>query len=262
MIVREEPDGSLVMIGQSDHSKLSGVFAAHWGNEKFQRPRPYESAVRAAMLHDCGWFRYEANPRFDEATGKTPNFMQVALDKEQLDAFQWGTDWLTDIDSYAGLLINRHRTGLWRGRYGTMEHPVAFNPPSLPPTLESFINGNEARQEKEKQAVDAAEFETNYRLLQVWDFLSLFLCVREPKEDYIDPVPLGYGDAGSVRMTMRPLGGGQISLDPYPFDVASLPIGLVHRRLPTSTFPSKAAFQEAYYKAPPQVAQFEIVKTA
>ena len=52
MIVRYESDGSIVMITQNDHAQLSGLFAAHWGNEKFEKPRPYPSLVRAAMFHD------------------------------------------------------------------------------------------------------------------------------------------------------------------------------------------------------------------
>jgi hypothetical protein len=260
MIVRDEPDGSMIMIGQSDHSKLSGVLAAHWGNEQFERPRPYESCVRAAMLHDCGWFRYEANPRFDEKLGRTPNFMHVALDREQLDAFQWGTDWLTDIDPYSGLLINKHRTGLWRGRYGSVSHPVAFNVTNPAETLNEFILANEGRQKQEEPKVNSEEFRINYQLLQVWDFLSLFVCVREPQVDYIEPVPLGYSNGKGVRMDFKPVGGGKIVLDPYPFDVPSLPVGLVHRHLATNKFPDKASFQQAYYQAPLQLLQFEFVR--
>ena len=43
MIVRYESDGSIVMITQNDHAQLSGLFAAHWGNETFEKPRPYPS---------------------------------------------------------------------------------------------------------------------------------------------------------------------------------------------------------------------------
>src|SRR3954471_7311048 len=52
MIVRYESDGSIVMITQNDHAQLSGLFAAHWGNATFEKPRPYLSLVRAAMFHD------------------------------------------------------------------------------------------------------------------------------------------------------------------------------------------------------------------
>src|SRR4029078_7780912 len=56
MIVREGAGGSLIIIGQTDHAKLSGQCAAHWGNKDFARPKPYEAVVRAAMFHDSGWY--------------------------------------------------------------------------------------------------------------------------------------------------------------------------------------------------------------
>ena len=120
MIVRKSSDGTLLLINQTDHSLLSGRLAAHWGNARFAKPRPFESVIRAAAFHDCGWYRYQTGPMLNEQTGETPTFLQVPLDEVQLGAFQWGTDWLTSIDPYAGLLINKHRTGLWRKRYGAM----------------------------------------------------------------------------------------------------------------------------------------------
>ena len=72
MIVRNQSDGSVVMITQNDHAKLAGLFAAHWGNRQFERPRPYTSMMRAAQYHDGGWLRYETNPYLDPATGKSP----------------------------------------------------------------------------------------------------------------------------------------------------------------------------------------------
>ena len=110
MIVREEPDGSLLMTCQTDHAKLSGQLAAHWGNDKFEKPRPYHSLMRAAMFHDRGWIRYETIPMLD-AEGKTPSYRQVPNSPEQLKAFEWAPDWLGEIDPYAGLMIAKHRTG-------------------------------------------------------------------------------------------------------------------------------------------------------
>ena len=98
-----------------DHSKrsaqVSGLFATHWGNQNFQKPRPYKSLVRAAMFHDRGWIRYETGPQLDPQTGKTPNYRQVPNDQAQLDAFEWAGDWLSAIDPYA-MLGAAENTGL------------------------------------------------------------------------------------------------------------------------------------------------------
>ena len=128
MIVRKQPDGSLILINQSDHAKLSGILAAHWGNRDFALPEPCESVIRAAAFHDCGWFSYETRPNYDLQQKAPPNFPQVPLDSQQLIAFQGGLDWLWGIDLYAGLLVSRHRTGLWRNRYGAVAYPPAPPP--------------------------------------------------------------------------------------------------------------------------------------
>ncbi len=259
MIVREEPDGSLVLINQTEHAKISGLFAAHWGNREFARPHPYEPVVRAAIFHDAGWYRYETGPRYDAATGKTPNFTQVPLDRAQLDAFQWAIDWLTGIDPYAGLLINKHRTGLWRGRYRAIMHPPLPTAPDLGAAVERFIADNEGQQRAQESALDATELWVNYQLLQFWDLLSLYFCVRPPYEQHVEPVPTGYRGGEGLRLNLMPLGGGRVSIDPYPFDLASLPISIPYRRLPTAKFADEAAFRAAYFQALPQLMRFELV---
>ena len=87
MIVRERPDGTLILIAQTDHAKLSGQCAAHWGNKEFARLQPYEAVVRAAMFHDSGWYGYEASPSIAPDTGRPLNFLQVAWGKPQRRGF-------------------------------------------------------------------------------------------------------------------------------------------------------------------------------
>jgi hypothetical protein len=260
MIVREEPDGSLLLINQTDHAAISGLFAAHWGNSEFERPHPYEAVVRAAIFHDAGWYRYQTSPRYDTEAGKTPNFMQVPPDRTQLDAFQWAVDWLTEIDPYAGLLINKHRTGLWRGRYGAITHPTHPTPPSLGPMVEAFIAENEARQKAQERGLDPTELWVNYQLLQFWDLLSLYFCVRPPYQQFVEPVPKGYRAGEGVRLDLTPLGDGRVAIDPYPFDLPLLPISIPYRRLPTAKFGDEAAFRAAYFQALPQFMRFELVR--
>ena len=259
MIVREEPDGSLLLINQTEHAKISGLFAAHWGNNKFERPHPYESVVRAAIFHDAGWYRYETSPRYDTVTGKTPGFTQVPLDRAQLDAFQWAIDWLTEIDSYSGLLISKHRTGLWRGRYGAITHPAHPFPASLGPMVESFIAENEAGQKAQEQGLNPTELWVNYQLLQFWDLLSLYFCVRPPYQQFVEPVPKRYREGEGVRLDLTPLEDGRVSIDPYPFDLPALPISIPYRHLPTLKFADEAAFRAAYFQALPQLMRFELV---
>ncbi len=207
MIVRYDSDGTIVMINQTDHAHVSGLFAAHWGNETFEVPRPYELVVRGTTYHDIGWLRYETSPQLNPETGKTPTFAQVPKDKQMLDAFEWAGDWLSSIDPYAGLMFSKHRTGLWQSRYGVVTHPPTGRGGTLPPAIAEFIARSEAKQKQAAEQFDAKEFATNYNLLQVWDLMSLYICTTEViKPDVIDPVPLGYSQAKGVPMNLTPLG--------------------------------------------------------
>ena len=40
MIVREGADGAPILIAQTDHAKVSGQCAAHWGNGTFRGQNP------------------------------------------------------------------------------------------------------------------------------------------------------------------------------------------------------------------------------
>jgi hypothetical protein len=263
MIVRYESDGSIVMITQNDHAQLSGLFAAHWGNDTFEKPQPYASLVRAAMFHDRGWIRYETGPQLNSETGKTPSYREVPNDRMQLEAFEWAGDWLSAIDPYAGLMIIKHRSGLWQGRYGVITHPPAIQRGTLPPDIQAFIARSEAKQKVAAEKLDAKEIAINYNLLQVWDMMSLYICSTEVlKPDRIEPVPVAYSGAAGVGMTLTPLQSDTIALNPYPFDQPSLTTNVLLRRLPQTKFMDSAELQTVYFKTAPQIASFKLVPPA
>jgi hypothetical protein len=258
MIVRKQTD-SVILIGQTDHSRLVGQLAAHWGNSDFATPEPYESVVRAATYHDYGWLRYETSPLIHPETGEPYQFLQLPLGSTQLDAYQWSLDWLAGIDRYSGLIINMHRTGLWKGRYQTIEHPKGYNIRQMSPEVQEFIARNEAWQERERKSLDPDNVWTNYRLMQVWDLLGLYFCCQEPYEDYVEPVPAKYADRNGVRLTLKPVGSSQVAFDPYPFDARPCRVQLAFKRLPATTFPDVEAFRRAYFQADAELMRFDLV---
>ena len=261
MIVRTLDDGSLIMINQTDHARRSGMFAAHWGNASFEAPRLRDSCMRAAALHDHGWLQYETEPSYDPVAKSTPSFFQTKNDERQLAAYGWAIDWLTAIDPYAGLLIGRHRTGLYRGRYGAVVSPVSVSRQRNDPMLDEFVARYEAKQERALESFSRAQFVVDYQLLQFWDLFSLALCLREPREEVFSFVPPDYqGDgATGVTITMKPLPNGDIELSPNPFDEPGRVMGYAYRHLPTADYPDIAAFRRAYFGAEPRLMKFRFV---
>lgn len=255
MIVRHESDGSLVMITQNDHAKAAGLCASHWGNALFTRPQPYEACVRAAFLHDLAWLREETSPRFNPATGRTINYLDVP-NESQIDEYPWANQWLAKLDPYTALLVNKHRTGIWKSRYGLMKKPQ-YALRKLSPEIEELVVRSHAEQQAAAAAFDAHEVVTNYILLQIWDLLSLYICSNEHlKEESYEPVPTSYlpGSGECIRLT--PVGQQRISISPYPFDQNSLEVSVVQRRLPTSQFEDASTFHTAYFNTTPQLATF------
>jgi hypothetical protein len=256
MIVRKDPDDKLTLIRQTDHSEFVGQLAAHWGNAEFSPPRPYESVVRAATFHDYGYVQWEPDVPFDAENGIPYEFRRLPTTDRTLQAYQWCIDWLTGIDPYSGLLVSTHRTGLWRSRYGTIEHPAANMRASLAPGVEEMAVRNEDRQKREKQAFDSDELWTNYKLLQVWDLLGLYFGCQEPVEDYMDPVPRDYAGA-AVRVNLKPAGERNVAFDPYPFDQRPLHFQIACRRV-AGRYPDEASFRKAYFQAPAELLDYEV----
>ncbi len=261
MIIRKQPNGEVILIGQTGHSQLVGQLGAHWGNAEFERPKPYDSVARAVTYHDYGWLRYETSPLIDPESGEPYEFRKAPFSQAQLDSYQWCIDWLTGIDRYSGLLVSMHRTGLWNGRYQTIEHPSGkYNPQGLRPEISELISRNEARQEQELASLDRDEVRVNYHLLQVWDLLGLYFCCQDPYDDYIEPVPVSYSDKGKgVRLTMKPAGGGRVAFEPYPFDARPVRVQITYKRLPRTSFPDLEAFRRAYFQAETELLQYELV---
>jgi hypothetical protein len=66
MMVCPYDESHLLLILQTDHSRIAGLLAAHWGNDEFARLNPYASMVLAAQEHDSGWWDWEIKPTLNE----------------------------------------------------------------------------------------------------------------------------------------------------------------------------------------------------
>lgn len=260
MILRGSRENKSVLVAQTDHSQLVGQMASHWGNSQFDSPRPYDSVVRGAIYHDYAWLLYETSPRIDPASHQPYGFLQLPLGKPQLESYQWTLDWMNRIDPYSALLMSRHRTGLWKGRYETIKYPKSYNLSNPSPEIAEFIDKNEQWQEKTKTQFDVDTFNFNYRLLQVWDLLGLYFCCHEIGEDSIDPVPVSYRQdtTEGVRMKMTPVGATKVKFDPYPFDMHPVKIQLRYKLIEPGPFESDLAFRKAYFQAANELIEYEL----
>ncbi|HEY2990536.1 MAG TPA: DUF3891 family protein [Candidatus Binatia bacterium] len=271
MVVRELEDGSSFVSTQEDHAELSAQFAAHWGNKDFAKLRPYDSMVFATTWHDSGYREWEGNPPMNVAKGRPYAHRETIPDFETLElaAYARNVEWVSGHDRYAGLLISMHRTGLWANRYDTFTSPKG-RLRERSPEVQAAKKEMERRQEEEKKklagsdAKFASDLWFNFRMLQVYDLLSLYFCCDgyaaddHFKEDKLAPIPLSYDGKEEVDLRMTPNGDGAVKIEPYPFDISPLKVSVRARLMPAGGFASARECSEAYHKAPRRLLTFEI----
>jgi len=273
MVIRELQNGSCFVSTQEDHAELSAQLAAHWGNEKFSRLRPYDTMVFATTYHDSGYREWEGNPPIHLVKGRPYAHRETipSFEPVELQAYAKNVEWLHTRDRYASLLVSMHRTGLWANRYDVFTSPKGRMRERSAEVM-AAKRALEARQEQEKNALSAGkmafvdELWFNFRALQIFDLLSLYFCCdgyaddEQFKEDLIAPVSVSYDSKEEVELRIFPAGPRTVRFLPYPFDVAPLTVGVRARLLTAGRFASEAEGLAAYHKAPRQLLSFEIVE--
>jgi hypothetical protein len=58
---------------------------------------------------------------------------------------------------------------------------------------------------------------------------------------------------------MKVVGKGKIAFDPYPFDQRPLKVQIACKRLTQSTFPDQASYRKAYFQAPNELLEYELI---
>jgi hypothetical protein len=258
LIVRDAPGGGLLTVSQPEHAALCGLFASRWGAPPFTRPEPHPSLVRAATYHDHGWITYEAAPRCDPQSGRPYTHRGMPFDPRQLVTHRWAVEWMTAIDPHAGVLCSMHRTGLPQSRYGVVESPPQRGGRTMAEQERAFVEELERAREPLVESLGRERLDLDYRLLQLWDLLSLYLCLSEPQAEVIAVVPAPSG-AGGVRLDLQPLGDGRIRVTPFPFDQDPLVVAVPCRWLVRERFDSDADFQAALAASPLRPVEYRFV---
>jgi hypothetical protein len=228
MLIRPEPDGSFLAIGQASHAWLSGQLARAWGNERFGAVEPWEEVCLGAEQHDVGWALWDLEPAFNPDTGLPHTFIDLPLE-QKLDLWSMAARKMLSQSRYAALLVSMHGSALYE-RW----------PPEDPADraqVERFVDGQREFQESVLGAgIDRAQASRNQKLVFAWDYISLALCLGwaptrvEDVPTADEPVTLELSE--------------QLELDPWPFAADSVPLRAEGKRLP-GRFDDEATMREA-----------------
>jgi uncharacterized protein DUF3891 len=185
VIVTRRAEG-LALVTQVEHGRVAGELAAHWGNAVFEGPTPRESVVLAARQHDEGWRAWDARGLLNEVERRPLHFLEIDPD-DHVRLYREGAERVRLGDAYSGLLVGMHWTGLYRGRWRSPQSRGRLARNARDESLlDRVVDEEEHRWVEAKKAAWTIEqpravFEStlwhHYELLQLWDLLSLYLCV-------------------------------------------------------------------------------------
>jgi hypothetical protein len=167
MVLREEPDGSVICIGQPAHAFLSGQMARLWS----PRPEPFEEVCLAATQHDAGMADWDADPELNPDTGLPLSFMQMPLETH-LRLWSHAPHRVLTQSRYAAVLVSMHGTALYEMR--DLDRLSAGEAEAV----RSYLAEQRALQEQLSEGFDSGRLRENQRLIWTLDFLSLGLCLR------------------------------------------------------------------------------------
>jgi hypothetical protein len=202
MLLREDGD-AVVCIGQPAHAWLSGQIARHWSLDPVE---PWEEVCLAADQHDVGMADWDSAPELNPTTGRPYSFMEMPLETH-LRLWTAAPHKVLPQSRYAATLVSMHGTALYETRdLSRMTDEQADG-------VRRYVA--EQRELQARLSDGLEHVRRNQRLIWIWDFLSLGLCLRwagrsvegiELREGTIEPWPFA-GDAVSLRVEGRRLEG-------------------------------------------------------
>lgn len=173
MLVRD--DG--LCIGQASHAWLSGQLARAWAAPLNRR----EEVLLACAQHDIGMSEWDRTPTLDGESGfptpftRMPTPLRIAL---------WEAAPLKVVtqSAYAALLVSLHGTRLYE------RFPP---PPGHEALVASYMEGQHALQAALSAATgaDAEDVAAARALIELWDAMSLALCLEWDQVPGLDPWP-------------------------------------------------------------------------
>jgi hypothetical protein len=266
MMVCPYDDSRVLLILQTDHSRIAGVLAAHWGNDQFAKLQPYTSMVLAAQEHDSGWWDWEIKPSVNEQ-GYPSDYIGSIKHLGHgvwLDLYRRAIERIAARDLYAAYFVSMHGEALLTKGLGLL--------PSMPDysgdaAVQEFITEQKELRagwlptlKKTQQLADVTNEKhlwTNFNLMEVFDQFAQFVCNRYPFNSQARKngpthtlsgiaVPV-YPERPNVTLTIDVLNETEAVVRPFPFDVNPLKLSFEGRLVPNQPFSNQEEFLQHFY---------------
>ena len=256
-MIRRRHGGRWLLITQADHAALSGQLAEHVGGSRFAPLHP--RAILGCRMHDVGWPSHDDLPTLNSQglpsdVFETPRHIALPI-------WSASAERAIENDFYAGLLVSLHSLCL-----SAMPEPVPmqFESSQMRERFETNKFQHKRIEEQENlrrrlemrtdipltlgvasQGVDVREDQLlfDFRWLQALDQLSLAICCTKVPFSHA----MIYAKPGQQPATLNfSRNGNDVTVNPWPFNVAELSCTIVGRLMPERRWDSQDEFWDAY----------------
>jgi hypothetical protein len=216
-----------VCIGQQAHAWVSGQLARNWARDPVE---PWEEVCLAAEQHDAGMADWDAAPELNPQTGRPYSFIEMPL-ATHLRLWTAAPFKVISQSRYAAVLLSMHGTALYETR------DLSRLSDEQATAVQAYLAEQRALQAR--LADGLPHVERNQRLIWIWDFLSLGLC-------------LGWRDRAVEGIELR-----ERTIEPWPFRADAVILRTEGRRL-EGRFESQDEMRAALDDAPWVELRFEL----
>jgi hypothetical protein len=175
MIIRET-DQHFVMTTQNEHAIFSSEIARGFTENLFIDRKYISDVLIAIQEHDRSWIRLDDTPTWNDRNSVPFSFVDYPL-LPKLVLYKLGLDEVEEMNEYAALLCSLHYTSFKHIQRSKVTDCI------------DFIKNETNRQKRLKAKLGFPPEEmilAHFRLLQLCDEISLYVCMNNPgvsKED-------------------------------------------------------------------------------
>lgn len=212
-------DGShqWLLISQVEHAHISYELACDWGWGEVAPLEPRDELLAAILHHDDGWGPWEQQPGVDPRSGRPLDFLEMPIG-EAIAIWNRSIDECEPYGPLAAYLVSSHFSALV-----DRAHPAHAANPQWLEQVDRFLDAQRANQHQWLAAWSASagygdNSETPRQIaarglsqLQLFDALSLWLCMAERTEPAVFPTPDG------PDLTWNPASPAVITVSPWPW---------------------------------------------
>ena len=243
-MIRRTLESDWLLITQSEHARMCGFLAEHWGNGGFIRSSSWDDIVLAAREHDNAWDSADFPPDLNDK-GEPLDFLEVPF-RDTFDVFRLCIRNVHNQGGpYAASLVNRHFLNTARN---VRTHQRLT--PEVEPIVEAYITESREREarlcgEAENQAayrraVTPEGLKRNGRFVSTLDNLSLIACCGWSHVRSVRDVPAA---EGYMELAVQRVNDFSLLISPWPFDTELLEWAVRGHRIPSDPFLKAADFR-------------------